>query len=326
MSVGCSEARSSWVYERTRATSSEIAAGRLLDLRRAARSSTARWPPTRPRARAATGQRLGEPLAPGEVGPGRRERAGRAASPRPTSWSASHRRWRPRARPRPASPRVACCRGAPGASRPARRTASGLICSAASRLSAAYMRADVVPSAVDGAGRRGRRVVELVRQARGERAEGHEGLPLAGRRLHAADRPHVPPDEVHAEREPLAGQRAEGVGLQREHPPVAVAAPRGEVASRASSHAANPPPSARDGQPPHHGVLGADAPQQGDRPLQEHPPEDRRLALVPELLALAEGADLASRPARPAGRRSGSRTAVCAQLRGSTSLHQVVAR
>ena len=127
-----------------------------------------------------------------------------------------------------------------------------------------------------------------------------------------------------ANHSPASAPRA--LGLQREHPPVAVAAPGGEVARRASSHAANPPAQCPGrGQPAHHGVLGADVPQQGDRPLQEHPPEDRRLALVPELLALAEGADLAL-PGQPGQLvvGQGVEQRYAAQLRRvHRSLHQV---
>ena len=165
-------------------------------------------------------------------------------------------------------------------------------------------------------------------EARRQRSERHQRLALAGVRLHPANRPDVPSDEVHAEREPLAGQRPEGVGLQREHPPIAVAAPRGEVAPEVVPRGEPSGPVPGKGQPAHHGVLGADVPQQGDRALQEHPPEDRRLALAPELLALTEGADLAL-PGQPGQLvvGQGVEQRYAAQLRRvHRSLHQVVAR
>ena len=48
----------------------------------------------------------------------------------------------------------------------------------------------------------GGRVVDLVREAGGERAKGDEGLPLPRRRLDGARGTVQPPDEVPAEREP----------------------------------------------------------------------------------------------------------------------------
>ena len=71
---------------------------------------------------------------------------------------------------------------------------------------------------VDRPGGGGGRVVDLVREAGGERAEGDQRLALPGRRLDGARGAVEALDEVPAEREPGAGPLAQHLGRHPEHP------------------------------------------------------------------------------------------------------------
>ena len=77
------------------------------------------------------------------------------------------------------------------------------------------------PQRLDGAQRRGRRVVDLVGEPCGQRAERDQRLALAGRRVDAADRLVDADDHVLAEREPLADEPAEVVRRHDERAAVA---------------------------------------------------------------------------------------------------------
>ena len=82
---------------------------------------------------------------------------------------------------------------------------------------------------VDRAGRRGCRVVQLVREARRQGAQGHERLALAGGGLDPAHRVDQAVDEVQPEGEPLLREAAQLGAVEPEHPAGVLGPPGGEV-------------------------------------------------------------------------------------------------
>jgi hypothetical protein len=136
---------------------------------------------------------------------------------------------------------------------------------------------------VDRPGGGGCRVVDLVREAGGERAEGDEGLALPCGRLDRACRVVEPLDEVGAEREPGAGPLAEHLGRHPEHP-TGGRSPAGREVDAVLVPGAEPTgPAARHVHPRDHGVLAADVADEVDGPVEEHPPEVGVLALAEQV-------------------------------------------
>ena len=132
---------------------------------------------------------------------------------------------------------------------------------------------------LDGTHRGRRRVVDLVRQPGGERAEGDERLALAGGRVDAADGLVDARDHVLGERRPLADESAEFGRRHGEHParrctatPVALVT----ACSSAAPHA-DSPPAHRPGSSIVASTIGlvADSAAQLD-PAVEQDPQDRR--------------------------------------------------
>jgi hypothetical protein len=126
----------------------------------------------------------------------------------------------------------------------------------------------------------GGRVVDLVREAGGERAKGDEGLALPCRRLDGARGTVQPPDEVPAEREPGGDQLAEHLGGHPEYPRVRPCPAGREVDTVLVPGAESAGPAARHVHVPDHGVLAADVAHEVDGAVEQHPPEVSVLALA----------------------------------------------
>ena len=133
--------------------------------------------------------------------------------------------------------------------------------------------------ACDAAGRRGRRVVQLVGQAGRERAERDQGVPLARRRLDRAGGPVEPVDEVPAEGEPRAHPVAQDLGRHPQQVTGLDAAAGGQVAALRVPGAEAARPAARHVHATDDDVLAAHVPGQLEHPVDEHPPGLRRVAL-----------------------------------------------
>ncbi len=122
------------------------------------------------------------------------------------------------------------------------------------------------------AGRRRGRVVDLVREAGRQRAEGDQRLPLPGDRLDPADRTDEAQDDVHAEGEPGRGQLPQRV---RRHPQHA-AGGRGPAGGEVDAGGVPGPeptgPLPGRVHPGQHRLLVPDPADQADRTLQQHPP------------------------------------------------------
>ena len=136
---------------------------------------------------------------------------------------------------------------------------------------------------VDGPGGGRSRVVDLMRETSGERAQGDQGLPLPGRRLNGPGGVVQPSDEMPAEREPGVDLLTQHVHWHPEHP-AAGGPPGGRQVDALLVPGAEPPgPPARHIHPAHHGVLRTDTAQQVDGTVDEQPPEVRLLTLMEQL-------------------------------------------
>jgi len=135
----------------------------------------------------------------------------------------------------------------------------------------------------DRAGRRGGRVVDLMCETGGERAEGDQRVALSRRGLDRARGAVQTPDEVPAEGEPRVGPLPQRVGRHPEHPSVGHSPARREIDAVLVPGPEPAGPTARHIHSPHLGLLAADAAPQGDGTVDEHPPEVGRLALAEQV-------------------------------------------
>ena len=136
---------------------------------------------------------------------------------------------------------------------------------------------------VDRPGGGSRRVVDLVRYAGGERAEGDEGLALPRRRLDGTCGAIQPLDEVPAEREPGVEPLTQHFRRHPQHPPAGCSAAGREIHAVLVPGAEPAGPAARHVHIPDHGVLAADVAHEVDGTLDEHPPEVSVLALAEQI-------------------------------------------
>jgi hypothetical protein len=136
---------------------------------------------------------------------------------------------------------------------------------------------------VDRPGGGGSRVVELVGEAGGEPAEGHERFALPGCRLDRACGVVQPADEVPAEREPGVGPLAQHLGRYPQHT-TGGHSPAGREIDAVLVPGAEPAgPAARDVHPGDHAVLPADMADEVDGAVDEQPPEVGVLALAEQV-------------------------------------------
>jgi len=139
---------------------------------------------------------------------------------------------------------------------------------------------------LEGVGRPGGggcRVVDLVRETGGERAEGDQGGALPRRRLDGARGVVQALDEMLAEGEPGIEPVAQYVRRHPEHPPVS-RSPAGREVDAVFVPGAEPAgPAAGHVHLPDHSVLAADVVHQVHGTVNEHPPIVRALALVKQL-------------------------------------------
>jgi hypothetical protein len=127
------------------------------------------------------------------------------------------------------------------------------------------------------------RVVYLVRQARGERAQGGEGLALPCSRLDRACGPVKPLDEMPAEGKPRVHPLAQNFGRYLQHPTARRRAAGGQVDALVIPGTESAGPAAGHIHPRDHGLLAADVADEVDSPVEEHPPEVGVLTLVEQL-------------------------------------------
>ena len=266
---------------------------------------------SRPGSRAGPAEHGRGPLAPGGVDAGGGQRRGDRSTRRATPWRVSQaderllavgegqrvRVRRPAARAR-------------GAARRARRTARPRCSSSASRPSDESSVCAGRLEGVDGAGRGRRRVVDLVGEPGGQRAQGDQGLALPRRRLDASAR---------CGRAPRSGGRRTGTRRRtaraapsagtRSTRPAVDAAAGGEVDAVLVPGPEPAGPAAGHVHPGDDGVLAADVPDQVDGAVDQHPPEVGVLALAEQRRRPGSIGDLGRRPrpARRAARRSGRR-------------------
>ena len=119
--------------------------------------------------------------------------------------------------------------------------------------------------------------------------ETDELLALSRHGVHSAHGLEEALDEMHAEREPSAGEVTERPRGHPEHPPRADAPGGGEVAAALVPRLEATSPLTGGVHRHHdHGRFAAREPHEVDLSLQQHPPAVRRVALFEDLLALDE--------------------------------------
>ena len=136
---------------------------------------------------------------------------------------------------------------------------------------------------VDRADCGGRRIIDLVRQACSERAEGDQRLALPCSRLDGTRGPVEPLDEMPAQREPGAHPLTQHFGRYPQHPPGRRRAAGSKVDALVIPGTESARPAAGDIHLRDHGLLAADIADQLNNPLQQHPPEVGVLTLAEQL-------------------------------------------